>query len=962
MAPYSPDAQQQRVLEHASGPLLATGAFGCGKTWVLRERFLNLISRGADPDRVALVVGSRHARDEARREMLSGLPGSLPSLRVVTVHGLAYQVVSERYRDLKYETPPTILAAAEQFGKVQELLAGEDPAEWPAYGRLLQLRGFADEVRQFVLRAQEGLIGPDEIDAAAVDRSLGGWPELARFLRRYLHQLDVESAVDFAGLVEQAAVAAENGEPMFDHVLVDDYQDTTFAAERLLVALRPASIVVAGNAGAHVFSFQGTSVVPLERFHERFPNAVRVGLSTDHRGRELVRDGWFAAHTSEEHESVARELRRIHVDDGVPWRELSVVVRRQSTRLGALLRALDDAAVPRHVPESGLALAAEPATVPFALALRWIARPAERDVLVEPVLTSELGGLSPAEARMVLRATRASARPPAEALSFASTVGEAERTNLEHVRSVLADAERAASSVIEAFRILWERLPYSRRLVDEGDGRARRDLDAVVAFAQAIERTGGSADASVAAFVDLLDAGEGGPGLAGIGDPYADAVQVLTAHGTAGVEFDTVVVVGAVEGDFPSTSRPEPMFDLTSLERTWTRSERMRTRLADERRLFRSVVGRARRRVLLTASDPAAGQEGARSRFVVEAGIAWSPAPAVAREPVSVREATAVWRRTLGDMTAPAVERLAALDGLIALGVDPTRWWFQRDWTDTGRPLHETLRLSFSRLEKLENCDLQFVLGEELGLSRRGGHHAWVGKLVHQLIEHCENGKIERNLEALVAELDRRWDESRFPSKAVSAAFRRLAVERMLPNWVDNYGRLPADATEVEFTFGFEGAAMKGKIDRIGPHEQGHRITDFKTGKPEKAPKAAESLQLGIYYLGVMLSPELERYRPVRAVDLSFLRGDWRSGQIPPHAWPVSPAGEDEYQARMRERLSALIARIRELDDSGTYRPNPAADCFFCDFKSLCSLYPEGQPVFPIPETERAPAQGVATT
>ncbi|MGH2526054.1 MAG: UvrD-helicase domain-containing protein, partial [Actinomycetota bacterium] len=223
MAPFSPDAQQQRVLEHASGPLLLTGGFGCGKTWVLRERFLNLIARGADPDRVALVVGSRHARDEARRELLSRLPGSLPSLRVVTVHGLAYQVVSERYRDLKYETPPTILAAAEQFGKVQELLAGEDPAEWPAYGRLLGLRGFADEVRQFVLRAQETLLGPDEIEAAAAERSLGGWPELGRFLRRYLHQLDVESAVDFAGLVEQAAVAAEIGDPMFDHVLVDDY-------------------------------------------------------------------------------------------------------------------------------------------------------------------------------------------------------------------------------------------------------------------------------------------------------------------------------------------------------------------------------------------------------------------------------------------------------------------------------------------------------------------------------------------------------------------------------------------------------------------------------------------------------------------------------------------------------------------------------------------------------------------
>jgi hypothetical protein len=103
-----------------------------------------------------------------------------------------------------------------------------------------------------------------------------------------------------------------------------------------------------------------------------------------------------------------------------------------------------------------------------------------------------------------------------------------------------------------------------------------------------------------------------------------------------------------------------------------------------------------------------------------------------------------------------------------------------------------------------------------------------------------------------------------------------------------------------------------------------------------------------------MLAPELERFRPIRAVDLSFLRGHWKTGEIPPHAWPVSPTGEEDYQRRIRERLSELIERIRELDRRGSYRPNPAAECYFCDFKSLCSLYPEGQPLFPM--QERTPA------
>jgi superfamily I DNA/RNA helicase len=950
---FLPDAAQREVLRHRSGPLLVVGGFGTGKTALLRERFLSLIADGADPDRVALVVASRRARDEGRRDLLTRLPGSVPSLRVSTVHGLAYQVMSARYHDLQYDSPPTILSAAEQFARVQELLSGEDPGRWPAFGGLLALRGFADEIRQLVLRCQEALVRPDDIEVVAARRGWGGWAELAGFLRRYLEVLDAEGAVDFAGLVEQAAVAAAAGEPMFDHVLVDDYQDATFAAERLLASLRPATLVVAGNPDAHLFSFQGTTDVPLHRFEERFAPPRRVDLETNHRAGELTVRAWFAPHTSEEHAGVARELRRVHVEDGVPWRELAVVVRRQSAHLGGLLRALDDAGVPRHVPERGLALSAEPATVPFALGLRWVARPPERDVLVEPVLVSELGGLSPATARSVLRRVRAAGLPPHQALTTADGLSEAERHRLGALADALRRAEAASPSVIDAFRALWESLPYARELVARAEGSpvARRDLDAVLALSRAVERSGGSADSSVAAFVDLLEAGEGGPGAAGLGEPGADAVQVLTAHGIAGMEFDTVAAVGVVEGDFPSLTRPEPMFDLAVLEGETTRSERMRRRLADERRLFLSVLGRARRSLLLTASEPHGQEEGGRSRFVEELGVPWVPMPSAAADPVSVGEAAAAWRRALADAGAAKADRLAALDGLLALGDDPGRWWFRREWTSTGRPLHETLRLSFSRLDHLENCELQFVLGEELGLSKRGGYQAWVGKLVHELVDRCEGGEIERSLDALVAALEAEWQDAPFPSKAVSAAFRKMAIERMLPNWFHSFGELPAEGAEVAFEFEFDDATISGRIDRIGPHDRGFRITDFKTGNPDKAPKAAESLQLGIYYLGVSLAPELERFRPVRAVDLSFLRGHWKSGETVVHAWPVSPAGEEEYQARIRERLSGLIARIRELDELGTYRPNPAADCYFCDFKPLCPLFPEGRPLFPIEQT-----------
>ena len=54
-------------------------------------------------------------------------------------------------------------------------------------------------------------------------------------------------------------------------------------------------------------------------------------------------------------------------------------------------------------------------------------------------------------------------------------------------------------------------------------------------------------------------------------------------------------------------------------------------------------------------------------------------------------------------------------------------------------------------------------------------------------------------------------------------------------------------------------------IDRIGPFgEGGTRITDFKTGSADNAPKAEESLQLGIYYLAVQEDADARPYRPVR--------------------------------------------------------------------------------------------------
>jgi RecB family exonuclease len=364
------------------------------------------------------------------------------------------------------------------------------------------------------------------------------------------------------------------------------------------------------------------------------------------------------------------------------------------------------------------------------------------------------------------------------------------------------------------------------------------------------------------------------------------------------------------------------------------------------------VVSRARRRVLLTASHPF-GEEahGIRSRFAEEISAPWSPVPdAPFESPVSAREAAAAWRRQLADRRQRVPHRLAALAALQALQVDPATWWHQRDWTP-GELRRDELRLSYSRMDRLENCELQFVLSEELGLDPGGGHQAWVGKLIHHIIEQIEAKEVDRTPQAFERAVRDAWQPQRFPSYAISEAELRNAVDVLIPNWFERYGDLPAHegGTERWFGFGMDGATITGKIDRIGPDpEGGTRITDFKTGRADNAGKPEDSLQLGLYYLAVQRCDDLQTFRPVAGVELAFLGGLRGKKELRVLDWPIDPSEEAGYVSAVRGRVSELIARVRGLDARGAYVASTSASCFFCSFQPLCPRYAEGGEVFPV--------------
>jgi superfamily I DNA/RNA helicase/RecB family exonuclease len=985
--PFVPDASQARVLEHGAGALLVSGGPGSGKTAVLRERFARLVEAGADPERVVLFTLSRRAAREARDRLMARLRRSVPELPAWSFHQYAYRELSARYAELAYEAPPRVLAAPEQYAEVRGLLLDQRPQDWPTFGDLLEVPAFGRQVADFVLRCQERLLSPEDLDALVRRTGRDDLGELAVFYRRYLDALGANGQIDFGGLLQQASRLLELGSPGvagFRHVLVDDFQDVTVAGEAIVGALgRGAdSVVVAADPGGHVFSFRGGSLEPLARLDRTLPGLRRDRLGTNHRLGERAgvlhaldppaADGRLApagdggsapgapefdarvfAHPGEEVEAVAHELLRLRVDDDVAWSSMAVVLRRYGPYLTALRHALSRHGIPFVVVAETAALATEPAVRPVIDLLRYVFQPLRRDQLLEPLLASPLVGLDPYGLRSLRREAHRQDRPLRSLVEDeAAELPPAERPAVERLRTLVRTlpalaADRGPDAVF--FEIWKGWMPNAESLVASAptSPAAGRHLDALSGFAATLGRfTERRPGATIEDYLETLDAAEFGP------DPWLppeerqpNAVRVTSAHRAHGMEFEAVVVAGCVEGEFPSLAHGsplvslEPLLEVTAAEAGGSpASRRIARRLAEERALFRLVVSRARRRTVLFAST-SSGSRTARSpsRFAARLGLAWDDRPREVPASTSLRSVEAELRRRLADRAEVPAHRLAAAASMAEVGADPAAWWGRFDWSEPGLPLHEgEIWTSYSHLSSLENCGLQYLYQEELGLDPSSSHQMWVGSLVHGLIDRVQRGELPRDLDTLRGEVEAGWRTEVFPNRAIEHR-RKLDVVAMLDRWMRGEHE-EAVRSEEWFEYPLDGAVIRGRIDAIFPMQNGHvRVVDYKTGRWVPTQKQVdENLQLASYYLAVKRAPQLADLPEPGYLQLAYL-GAGRE-QTAFAAPGTSPKKREDYETWAEGRLLELIGRIR----AEVFAPDPEADCQFCPFQTICPRWPQG--------------------
>ncbi|MCW8216481.1 ATP-dependent helicase [Streptomyces halstedii] len=963
-------------------------------------------------------------------------------------------------------------------GQVGLERAGLAHVRWPDELRAcLTTRGFADEVRAVLARSRELGLGSDALAAFARRTGRPDWSAAAQFLAEYLDVLDAQGVLDYAELVHRAVLLAEQPEVAtrladgYDAVFVDEYQDTDPSQVRLLRALAGNRTAAPGTGGGRtliafgdpdqsIYAFRGADVNGILDFPDAFRRAdgapAPVGVLTTsrrsrahllaatrlltrrmpltrlpsdkvraHRDLSAVREGgrvetYTYPTASTELENIADLLRRAHLEDGVPWRDMAVLVRAGGRSIPAVRRALTSAGVPLEVDGDDLALRHEPAVAPLLTALRTVALAALRrgpgdtspqdagtdtadpDEAAGPVdtetalalLASPLGSMDATDLRRLGRALRDEERaagnrlPPPSGDLLARALAEPERLvthdpayarGAQRLGALLRDAREileGGGTAEEALWTLWDGTPWPGRLEraalrgGAGGRNADRDLDAVCALfdaaARAEERTGGRGALN---FLEEIDAQDIAADTLSRRSVRPDAVRLMTAHRSKGLEWRVVVVAGVQEGLWPDLRRRGSLLEADRIGRDGLAEPLTPgALLAEERRLFYVAATRARDRLVVTAVKAPADDGDQPSRFLTELGVEPRDVTGRPRRPLAVAPLVAELRATTVDPAASpalrdaAAHRLARLAALtddegqpLVPAAHPHRWWGLNEQTRSEVPLRERdhpVALSGSALDQLANtCALQWFLGREVKADAPATAAQGFGNVVHVLADEVASGRTAADLDVLMERLDSVWNGLVFDAPWKSRQEKdqaRAALERFL-RWhvMDRAGRTPV-AGEHEFDVTLEAGEyavrIRGSMDRLERDTAGRAyVVDFKTGKaaPTK-DEVATHPQLAVYQLAIRegaVDEVFDGRRPESGgAELVHLR----------QGAPVKEGGDALPKVQRQEQLSGewvsgLLATAagRVLDERFT--PSTGQHCAHCAFRASCGAQPEGR-------------------
>jgi len=301
---------QREVVGHVDGPLLVIAGPGSGKTYSIVLRALNLLLlEKAEPKQLVLCTFTVKAAFEMRDRLAAaarkvGYHHDLSELTVSTIHSLCNRVLTQHRHHTalgnNYETLDELtqlLFIFEQFEAIigpakNDLYLGKWKTRWTA---IEGVRGYFDKITEELVDPAQ-LVGSGDPFLATIGNAYQAYQKALLGANRidFAHlQRTVLDILDDAGTAE--AVTRQ-----LKYVLVDEYQDTNYVQERLLLKLteRTRNLCVVGDEDQSLYRFRGATVRNILEFPQRMPGCTVIKLTTNYRSHRAIverYDRWMSS-------------------------------------------------------------------------------------------------------------------------------------------------------------------------------------------------------------------------------------------------------------------------------------------------------------------------------------------------------------------------------------------------------------------------------------------------------------------------------------------------------------------------------------------------------------------------------------------------------------------------------------------------------------------------------------------
>ncbi len=912
----SPNTQQLRAIKHSKGPLLIIAGAGTGKTTVITERIKYLIQdKRTDPQHILAVTFTDKAAEEMLQRLDVVMPLGYQEPWLSTFHHFCDRILRSEGLSLGLDPDYKILSVAEQWIFVKQHLFDFKLKYYRPLGNPTK---FISALLTFFSRAQDEAISPPELLKFAQRQPSAELTEVARTYQTYQDLKITNSVLDFGDLItftvnlfRTRPSVLKKYQSQFQHILVDEFQDTNYAQYQLIKLLAPAksgsagpNLVVVSDDDQAIYAWRGAALTNVLNFKQDYPQAKVVTLVKNYRSLKPI---LTAAYSLIRHNNPDRLEIKLNINKKltptrtrkIPPSPQIVALPTESAEVDWIITRILELVAQANYTYKDFAILtrANSQLEPFVLALRRVGLPYQ--------LIGNRGLFDQEPIRQLLFFLKTVVNPhdslslfqllhhPAFTLSpeaIFALMHQAHHHNLslweilkqssvyQPIIGLItkAQTEGLTDSPAKILYTFLQATDYIKYLLDQATVDSQLAIQNINLFLNLVKPF--TTILELVEFLNLLVEAGANPAQAEIED--IDTIRLITVHSAKGLEFPVVFMPSLVAGRFPGLNRRDPIEFPDDLIKEKLLSTD--TDVAEERRLFYVGLTRARDYLYLTWAKDYGGVR--------------------ARRPSGFLAETKLPTATITDVVNPPL-------------LTPTQ---------PKAPVIKLEHLSYSQIDTFKACPLKYKYRYVLKVPAEPHHALSFGQSLHDTLRHFHQLELQRSqptLKDLLKLYRHHFRPEGYDSLAHKQA-RFRSGQQALRRYFAIYRQVLGQPLELETSFRLRvaGVPLIGTIDRIDQTATGLEIIDYKTGSSQTKKQVDIDEQLTIYALAAKQALNLN----VNALSLYFLESNQK----------ISTTRSTTDLTNYHKHLETVVHQIKTSDFPAT--PGSPFPCGFCEYNSIC--------------------------